>query len=54
MTLPNDASVRLHEAMGFEEVGTYRRIGWKHDAWHDVLWVQRPILETEEPPASLR
>src|SRR5690349_6319287 len=29
MTLPNDASVALHRAMGFEPVGTYRRIGWK-------------------------
>jgi L-amino acid N-acyltransferase YncA len=41
MTLPNDASVGLHRAMGFEPVGTYRRIGWKHDAWHDVAFSQR-------------
>jgi phosphinothricin acetyltransferase len=27
MTLPNDASVGLHRAMGFEPVGTFRRIG---------------------------
>ena len=27
MTLPNDASVGLHQAMGFRPVGTYRRIG---------------------------
>ncbi len=42
MTLPNDASVGLHRAMGFEPVGTYRRIGWKHGTWHDVAWAQRP------------
>lgn len=29
MTLPNEASVGLHRAMGFEPVGVYRRIGWK-------------------------
>src|SRR5438309_9414615 len=28
MTVPNDASSGLHRAMGFEPVGTYRRIGW--------------------------
>ncbi|HEY0806022.1 MAG TPA: GNAT family N-acetyltransferase, partial [Pseudonocardiaceae bacterium] len=28
MTLPNDASVGLHRAMGFQPIGTYRRIGW--------------------------
>ena len=38
MTLPNRASVGLHEAIGFEPVGTYRRIGYKFGAWHDVAW----------------
>jgi phosphinothricin acetyltransferase len=50
MTLPNDASVGLHRAMGFEPVGTYRRIGFKHGSWHDVAWVQRFIGSGEDPP----
>jgi L-amino acid N-acyltransferase YncA len=54
MTLPNDASVGLHSAMGFEPVGTYRRIGWKHGAWHDVAWTQRTISAGQDPPAELR
>jgi phosphinothricin acetyltransferase len=56
MTLPNDASVGLHRAMGFEPVGTYRRIGWKHDAWHDVAWMQHSIARSDEqhPPAEPR
>lgn len=49
MTLPNDASVGLHRAMGFESVGTYRRIGWKNGSWHDVAWAQRPIVPDEDP-----
>lgn len=53
MTLPNDASVGLHRAMGFTPVGTYRRIGWKHDAWHDVAWAQRPLAVDGDPPAEL-
>jgi L-amino acid N-acyltransferase YncA len=52
MTLPNDASVGLHRAMGFEPVGTYRRIGWKHGAWHDVAWVQATISAEDDPPAE--
>jgi len=43
MALPNEASVGLHRAVGFQPVGTYRRIGWKLGAWHDVAWCQRPI-----------
>jgi L-amino acid N-acyltransferase YncA len=50
MTLPNDASVGLHRAMGFEPVGTYRRIGFKHGAWHDVAWTQRILVGGEDPP----
>jgi phosphinothricin acetyltransferase len=52
MTLPNDASVGLHRALGFEPVGTYRNIGWKHNAWHDVAWAQRPLATSTDPPVE--
>jgi L-amino acid N-acyltransferase YncA len=52
MTLPNDASVGLHRAMGFQPVGTYRRIGFKHGAWHDVAWTQRTLAEGDGPPSE--
>jgi phosphinothricin acetyltransferase len=46
ITLPNEASVALHESLGFAAVGVYRRIGWKDGAWRDVGWWQ---LELESP-----
>ncbi|NHN57199.1 N-acetyltransferase [Calidifontibacter sp. DB0510] len=49
VTQPNPASVGFHEAMGFQRVGLYRAIGWKFGAWHDVLWLQRP-LAGDGPP----
>lgn len=52
MTLPNDASAGLHKALGFEPVGTYRRVGWKHDTWHDVAWSQRELCTPATPPAK--
>lgn len=53
ITLPNEPSVRLHERLGFERAGTYRQVGWKFGAWHDVgLW-QRALakagMRPEEP-----
>jgi phosphinothricin acetyltransferase len=54
MTLPNEASVGLHRALGFEPIGVQRRIGWKHGAWHDVAWVQRSIGDDDGPPRELR
>jgi phosphinothricin acetyltransferase len=53
MTLPNEASVGLHRALGFEPVGTYRRIGWKADTWHDVAWVQRFLGPVGAPAGNL-
>lgn len=52
MALPNDASVGLHRALGFEPVGTYRRIGWKNGAWHDVAWMQRTLASAPDPPTE--
>ena len=50
MTLPNESSVRLHAAMGFSPIGTFRSIGWKFGRWHDVAWCQRTLRE--HPPAE--
>lgn len=40
ITLPNEASVGIHEAMGFEPVGIYSNIGFKNGRWWDVGWWQ--------------
>ena len=38
--VPNEASVALHEKLGFEPVGTFRQVGFKHDRWVDVAYWQ--------------
>jgi L-amino acid N-acyltransferase YncA len=60
VTLPNEASVGIHESFGFELVGIYRAIGWKFGAWRDVGWWQlelapgAPVPPAEPgPPARL-
>jgi L-amino acid N-acyltransferase YncA len=45
ITVPNDASIGLHRHVGFEPIGVFRRIGWKFDRWHDVMWMQRTLRE---------
>jgi L-amino acid N-acyltransferase YncA len=56
IALPNDASVALHERLGFVPVGVYRRIGWKAGAWRDVGWWQLELASPgdEPPPEPLR
>jgi phosphinothricin acetyltransferase len=41
VALPNPASVALHEACGFEHVGTMREVGRKFDRWLDTAWYQK-------------
>jgi phosphinothricin acetyltransferase len=48
ITLPNDASVGLHTAVGFAPIGVFRSIGWKFGQWHDVAWFQRALRD--RPP----
>jgi phosphinothricin acetyltransferase len=51
ITLPNEASVGLHEALGFDQVGVYENIGWKAGRWWDVAWWQLDLGAPEgEPP----
>ena len=53
ITLPNRASVVLHEAMGLRPLGVYSRIGYKCGAWHDVGWWQRALRSHDDgPPAE--
>jgi phosphinothricin acetyltransferase len=53
ITLPNEASVGLHTAVGFTPVGVYRAIGFKRGAWHDVAWYERDLQSTRvAPPAA--
>lgn len=54
ITLPNPASVGLHEAMGFQPVGVYRGVGYKHGSWHDVAWYQLPLQPEQSEPGAPR
>lgn len=43
VALPNPASQRLHESVGFEQVGMLREVGRKFDRWIDVVWYQKML-----------
>lgn len=52
ITLPNPGSVGLHESMGFEPVGIYKKVGFKFGAWHDVGWWSLALRPLDPDPAD--
>jgi phosphinothricin acetyltransferase len=43
VTLPNPASVALHESFGFEPVGIYHEVGYKFGRYWDVQWFEKEM-----------
>ena len=50
VTLPNAASERLHESLGFSRTGLYRNTGYKCGKWHDVVWFEKTIAPHTPDP----
>jgi len=49
ITLPNEASVRLHESFGFRKVAVYPNVGYKLGAWRDVGWWSLDLMLDAAP-----
>jgi L-amino acid N-acyltransferase YncA len=54
ITLPNDASVAVHEKLGFTHSGTYRKVGFKLGEWLDVSLWQKDLAPRAVAPAEPR
>ena len=54
VTLPNDASERLHAAMGFIKVAHVPRAGWKLGSFHDLAFWQKDLDPPNGAPAAIR
>ena len=56
ITVPNDASIGLHESMGFEKIGVFMNMGYKFEGWHSTGWWQLelcPMPSNPQPPTSI-
>lgn len=53
ITLPNAASVGLHEHFGFEPYGHYTAAGYKYGAWHDIGYYRKALRPLEATPPEL-
>lgn len=51
ITLPNDASVRLHEKLGFQYFAVFEKVGYKLGGWQNVGWWRLAINSYEDQPS---
>jgi phosphinothricin acetyltransferase len=52
IALPNEASIALHESLGFTHIGTYKAVGYKLGEWRDVGWWQLEVQPTDGSPSA--
>jgi phosphinothricin acetyltransferase len=48
----NQASIRLHERLGFRRVGVFQAVGYKHGRWLDTVLLQRSLGPGDGAPPS--
>ncbi|MEE2775930.1 MAG: GNAT family N-acetyltransferase [Acidobacteriota bacterium] len=56
ITQPNEASVSIHERLGFKPIGIFESVGFKLGDWRDVGWWRRPLGDSaprDRPPLPL-
>lgn len=56
IALPNRASIRAHEAVGFRKIGVFENVGFKARHWRDTGWWQlelRPMPDAPQPPRPI-
>ncbi len=54
ITVPNPASIGLHESFGFRRVALLERVGWKFGAWHDVGYWELHLQQNRDAPGEIR
>lgn len=52
VALPNEKSIRLHRAMGFDDIGIFKNVGYKHSSWIHTHWFQLLLNEHKLNPST--
>lgn len=54
IVLPNPASLRLHQKLGYQSLARYPNVGYKLGAWRDTIWMSRELAPPCNPPKAIR
>ena len=48
-----NASMKFHQHMGYQLVGTFHKCGYKFEKWYDMIWMEKMIGEHPLKPDSV-
>ncbi len=48
---PNPQSIAFHESLGYQTVAHFHKSGYKFGTWHDMIWMEKSILEHVSSPS---
>ena len=54
ISLPNEASLALHQKRGYQQVAHFPKIGYKFNRWHDIVWLQKSLEKDVRPIKLLK
>jgi L-amino acid N-acyltransferase YncA len=54
VALPNEKSVAIHQRLGFEQIGVFRKVGYKNGKWYDTQWFQLHLQPQADVPVTPR
>ncbi len=47
---PHPESIRFHERLGYRTVAHFTKCGYKHNAWHDMVWMEKFLSPHPDMP----
>ena len=54
ITLGNEHSIKMHEALGYQLIGTFSKSGYKNGQWLDTVWLEKALQPCPAKPENMR
>ena len=54
ITVGNDHSIKMHEALGYRLIGTFTNSGYKNGQWLDTVWLEKQLQDFPSEPAPIK
>ena len=54
ITVGNDHSIKMHEALGYRLIGTFTNSGYKNGQWLDTVWLEKQLQPYPKQPDNIK